>query len=46
MSLVEIGLLIVTGGGISRVFSLEEAGKAYDLLAEGKINGRAIIKIS
>lgn len=46
MSLVEKGLINVSGGGISRVFSLEEAGKAYELLSEGKINGRAIVKIS
>jgi Zn-dependent alcohol dehydrogenase len=46
MSLLEKGVIDVTGGGISRVFSLEEAGMAYQLLSEGKINGRAIVKIS
>ncbi len=45
MGLVEKGAISVTGG-ISRIFELEEAGLAYQLLAEGKINGRAIVKIS
>ena len=45
MSLVEKGAINVTGG-ISKIFSLEQAGEAYKLLGEGKINGRAIIKIS
>ena len=45
MGLVQKGAISVTGG-ISRVFELEDAGLAYKLLAEGKINGRAIVKIS
>lgn len=45
MSLVEKGTINLTAGGISKVFSLEEAGLAYKLLEEGKINGRAIVKI-
>lgn len=46
MGLVEKGVINLSGGGISRVFGLEEAGLAYQLLADGKINGRAIVKIS
>lgn len=45
MGLLEKGVINVSGGGISRVFGLEEAGVAYQLLAEGKINGRAIVKM-